>query len=160
MAERTDDEVLSREFAVTLGGEVHQVPVKSILLMGDFRKALGKTMAAVAKSLGGDVDISPLIAAAVSPGKDFEEVARSYDFAPLLERALPILLGDALDSFVSLLWLYEPSLEAPAQTATDEEILGAILEVLRVVYPLAAGLGNQAKAFLAEIGKTAKQAPD
>ena len=137
MAERSDAQVLSRNLSVTLGGEVHEVPVKSILLMGDFRETCGKILADLLEAMGDDLDIMAFVAAAQTEGDiKFSELMKGEDIQPLLQRALPLLAGKTLAEFVSLLWLYHPPFEELAQAASDDEIMAAVLEVLWVAYPL------------------------
>ncbi len=148
MAERTDAEVLSRKFSVTLGGEVHDVPVKSILGMVEFREALSRLLGDAIGTLGDNIDGAKLLAAWQSGDKSADKLMASVKLEPILQRVGPWLLTDGLDTFVSLLWLYEPDLEQYRDGADDCEIIDGALEVLRVVFPLVLEMGKRILKFI------------
>jgi len=107
----TTDKCLQR-FSITLGGVEREVGVRPIRQMAELRRKIGEMVAGVA-----DVYTSG------TQEKDF------------LRLAMPAILSDGIDCVMELPALYAPELAEACIEASEEELLDAGFEVLKIVFP-------------------------
>ena len=140
MADHVETDALLQQARVTLGGVEHTIRVRSIRDTAEFRRVLGHL-------LGNG--LSPLLSVATDGGK--------LNSADLLASLLPALLGDGLDSAHEIVSLYAPELVEAVSGATDEEVVGAALEVVSLALPLAIRTIRGLLTILARHGVTVGQ---
>ncbi len=121
-------------FRVTLGGVAHEVRVKTIKETSEFRRVVGPLLVPLSRKLEPFQECL-----AVGDDKQRGEVF-VQKFLEVLPDLLPYLLGEGLDTLVSLPDLYEASLAEACAGASDDELVEAGVEVLSKIVPLARGI--------------------
>jgi hypothetical protein len=136
--ERSDEDVMLREFQVVLGGEEHTVTVKSIKESKEYRRILARVIRKL---------MVPLI--------NLEDLERA-NMSELAGVALEAILVDGIDAFPELLAAYAPELNEQIESASDEEIIAAMSEVLEVTFPLVLDVGKLAFKLMSGSGMFAE----
>ncbi len=114
-----DEMVVAMRATVILGGEPRVFKVKTIAETIDFRVKAGELFGAVYGPLvSGRGDQSPESIAAVT------------------EKMMPNLMGKGFDRFLGLTVAYAPELKEYIDGATEDEMIDAATEVLRIALPL------------------------
>ena len=117
MADHVETDALLQQARVTLGGEEHVIRVKSIKETAKFRRLLGE-----------------LIGNSLAPILSRSE--GNVTSADVMRHLVPVLFGDGLDAAPDIVSLYAPETTEALADATDEEIIEAALEVVRLALPL------------------------
>ena len=135
---------------VVLVGEPRMIRVKRILQMATFRGTIGRmlrTLLEKNKATVGEV---------LTKAGEGDGTINNEDIVQMIPDLVPLLITDVPDFLCEVLVGYEPKLaefmpehaEDIEGKATDEEIVAAALEVLRVVLPLIVTLGKAAMSHV------------
>ena len=130
MGDREEMGTLMQTFTVKFGGERVQVRKKPILQHEELRNKLADLVADAIELA------EPEVRAAVEARLKGIATGK-IDIGPAIVRGIPFFLGKGLTRILELLYLYAPELEPHREKATDEEIVGAVMEVAKILYPLA-----------------------
>ena len=135
---------------VELAGEPRMIRVKRILQMAEFRGTIGRMLRTLLEKNGGTVR------QVLTKAGEGDGTINNEDIVQMVPDLVPLLITDVPDFLCEVLVGYAPEIAEfmPAHAediegkATDEEIVAAALEVLRVVFPLILTLGKAAMSHL------------
>ena len=135
MGDREEMGTLMQTFTVKFGGGRQQVHKKPILQHEELMLQVSDLVAEAIELAEPEIraGVEARIKGAVTSG---------LDLGPAIVRAIPFFLGKGRARILKLLYLYAPELEPHKDKATDEEVVGAIMEVVKILYPLAQRIGS------------------
>lgn len=153
-------------FTVTLAGKSHTVKVKPMLPMEEFReKCIAPIVGEMIEQCGPEIQG---ILALIEVDSDDVTIPEQLvvgaskilpSAAKVLGKIAPFLMGEGLTRFTNGVWLYEPDLEKYRDQSTDEEIIDAAFEVLRITLPFYKTVWKSAMRFMEVMRPTEDDQP-
>ncbi len=143
---RTGFDKVTGIITVILVGEPRMIRVKRILQMAEFRGTIGRMLRTLLEKN------KSAVSGVLTKAGEGDGTINNEDLVALIPDLVPMLITDVPDFLCEVLVGYAPELgefmpehaEDIDGKATDEEIVAAALEVLRVVLPLIVTLGKAA----------------
>lgn len=146
LPKRSDEEIVCQQATIRLDGEDHTIRVKSIAESLEYRRALGRLLKDAKAYLRG-MDLSDLLSGAASKtkgGNKDKDVANKALGLEMLVELAAYLLSDGIAHIPDIVKSYCPELKDEIARASDEELLDAAQEVIRLTFPLLLKMANLA----------------